>query len=143
METVVIEATDPEDRAHCYAIRVRVFCGEQNVSRDLEFDGLDDECRHYLALLDNTPVGTARSRPLGDGRVKFERVAVYPEQRGRDVGKALMLRALEDAAADDMATGVLNAQISAAGFYEKLGFARRGDIFMEAGIEHVHMVCDL
>ncbi|MFT5128484.1 MAG: putative GNAT family N-acyltransferase [Rhodothermales bacterium] len=33
----------------------------------------------------------------------------------------------------------LNAQTTAVGFYEKLGFCKRGDVFMDAGIEHIEM----
>jgi predicted GNAT family N-acyltransferase len=143
METTIIEAVETPEREHCFAIRIEVFCGEQKVSRDLEFDGLDEECRHYLAILDQTPVGTARVRPIGNDTVKFERIAVLAAYRGRNIGKALMLRAIEDAAAGGAGTGVLNAQTYAAEFYEKLGFARRGPLFMEAGIEHVHMVREL
>ena len=33
----------------------------------------------------------------------------------------------------------LNAQTNAVGFYEKLGFHRTGNEFMDAGIEHVRM----
>lgn len=143
MKTIVREAFDPPDREHCYAIRIEVFCGEQKVSREIEFDGLDDECRHYLALQDDAPVGTARTRPIGDGKIKFERIAVRAEHRRRNVGQVLMLQAMRDAVEDGAVTAVLNAQTSAGDFYEKLGFVRKGDIFMEAGIEHIHMVRDL
>ena len=43
----------------CMNIRNEVFCTEQKVSPELEFDGLDDECRHLLARLGDYPVGTA------------------------------------------------------------------------------------
>jgi predicted GNAT family N-acyltransferase len=143
MEIIVIEAVEIHDREHCFDIRIEVFCGEQKVSREVEFDGLDNECRHYLALLNNVPAGTARARPIGDRRVKFERIAVRSIHRGKGLGTALMLRALENAAADGAITGVLNAQVSAALFYEKLGFVRKGTNFLEAKIEHVHMVVDI
>lgn len=140
MNLTVIEAVERHDRNHCYAIRTEVFCGEQRVSRDIEFDGLDGECRHYLALVNESPVGTARTRPIGDGHIKFERIAVQAKYRGRGVGNALMARGLEDAAAEGVTECVLNAQLAAVEFYEKLGFVRRGRIFPEAGIDHVHMV---
>ncbi|UZQ86473.1 GNAT family N-acetyltransferase [Thermoclostridium stercorarium] len=34
---------------------------------------------------------------------------------------------------------VLDAQVQAIGFYQKLGFAVKSDVFIEAGIEHVRM----
>jgi predicted GNAT family N-acyltransferase len=35
---------------------------------------------------------------------------------------------------------VLHAQVEARAFYERAGFAVRGDTFSEVGIEHVEMV---
>jgi predicted GNAT family N-acyltransferase len=136
----VIEALTPAEQADCYAIRTEVFCHEQNVSRDLEFDGLDGDCRHYLALLGNLTVGTGRVRPVDGNVVKFERIAVGIPHRGQDIGRALMDRAIADAIAEGVVSAKLNAQVSAGGFYEKLGFVRYGDKFMEAGIEHIAMV---
>lgn len=147
-EPTIIEASDSADMDACYAIRIEVFCSEQQVSRELEFDGLDAQCRHYLARLGEQAVGTARVRPLnggdtGDGIVKFERIAVHAPFRGRQIGRALMDRALDDARAGGAQSGVLHAQSSAAPFYLKLGFSQEGDIFIEADIPHVRMTKNL
>jgi len=139
-QLTVIEALSPAEQADCYAIRIEVFCHEQKVSRDLEFDGLDGDCRQYLARHGAQPVGTARVRPLSAGVVKFERIAVLLAHRKRDIGRALMDRAIADAIAVGAVSAKLNAQVSASGFYEKLGFVGYGDFFMEAGIEHIAMV---
>lgn len=138
-ETQIIEALNSPDLEACYAIRTEVFCGEQQVSQELEFDGRDAECRHYLARMGNEAIGTARVRPLGDGLVKFERIAVYAQFRGQQVGRALMDRALADARGSGAVAGVLHAQSSAATFYLKLGFAQEGGTFVEADIPHVRM----
>lgn len=137
----IVEALQPSDQDRCFAIRIEVFCDEQKVSREIEFDGLDPGSRHYLALLDGLPVGTARVRPLGDGLVKFERIAVLKAHRGRNIGKALMDRAMADAAAAGATSGKLHAQTYATAFYEKLGFTGEGALFVEAGIEHIRMIC--
>ncbi|MFT5488347.1 MAG: putative GNAT family N-acyltransferase [Paracoccaceae bacterium] len=142
-EARITEALNSSDLEPCYAIRIEVFCGEQQVSRELEFDGLDAECRHYLARIGDDAVGTARVRPLGDGAVKFERVAVCALFRGQQVGRALMDRALADALGSGAHAGVLHAQSAAAAFYLKLGFAQEGGTFVEAGIPHIRMTIDL
>lgn len=139
----VVEAVSGEDRAACRAVRVEVFCREQGVSRALEFDGLDEVCRHYLARDGGKAVGTARTRPLGDGVVKCERMAVLAPFRGRGIGRALLERALRDARRDNRATALLHAQLRAAPFYEKAGFRREGGGFEEAGIVHVRMTLAL
>ncbi len=139
----VVEAVSGNDREACLAIRVDVFCLEQGVSRELELDGLDGICRHYLARDGGTAVGTARTRPLGDGVVKCERMAVLAPFRGRGIGRAMLERALRDARRGGHATALLHAQTRAAPFYERMGFGREGDVFEEAGIAHVRMTLAL
>jgi len=60
--------------------------------------------------------------------------------RGRGVG-TLLVGALVAGAADlGLAEVDLNSQTHAVAFYAKLGFAVRGDAFVEAGIPHQNMV---
>ena len=51
--------------------------------------------------------------------------------------------AIQDAKEAGVHTLDLGAQVSALGFYEKLGFKAEGDIFLDAGIEHRNMVLKL
>ena len=136
---VVLEAIEPRDREACFAIRIDVFCDEQNVSRDIEFDGLDDQCRHYLVTLDDAEIGTARARPLNDREIKLERIAVRSEFRNTGIGRLLMVRVLSDAARSGYECAVLNSQVQACPFYAKLGFEIEGEPFDEAGIPHRRM----
>ena len=78
-------------------------------------------------------------RPLGNGEVKLERVAVRSEYRLLGIGRLLMARALADAKEEGYGTAVLNAQIQAGPFYEKLGFRAEGGEFLEADIPHHRM----
>ena len=135
----VYEATDPQDLDTCFSIRIVVFCHEQQVSREIEFDGLDDQCRHYLAILDKQGIGTARVRPLDDSEVKLERVAVRSEHRHLGIGRRLMELALADAQQAGYKGAMLNSQVQACPFYEKLGFRAEGAGFYEAGIPHRRM----
>ena len=118
-------------------IRQAVFCDEQGISAAEEWDGKDLICEHFLVLDDGLPVGCARLRPYGPGIYKIERVAVLKERRGTGAGKAVMEEIVRRL---DKATVVLNAQLSAEGFYGRLGFAREGGVFAEADIPHIHMV---
>lgn len=134
-------AASADDLAACLAIRHTVFVVGQNVPVDLERDGQEDLCVHYLALFDNEPVATARVMTL-DGKFKFQRVAVLEDHRGRSVGAALMRFMMDDLAKRMDAQGrkfFLSSQVSAIGFYERLGFNVCSDIYMDAGIEHRDM----
>ncbi len=118
------------------AIRETVFVHEQSVPATLEADANDVQYIHVLACLnDATPVGTARLLP--DGLIG--RMAVLQQYRKTGIGVA-MLKALVAHARDNGLSQVfLNAQLSAEGFYKKVGFISEGDVFMDAGIEHRRM----
>lgn len=124
---------------HAGLIRKRVFVDEQQVPTDEEWDGRDPECVHFMAYVDGQPAGTARLLP--DGHIG--RVAVLASQRGKGIGQALMLAAIEAAHDQRLSRVVLSAQTHALAFYEQLGFEPCGDIFMEAGIAHRNMTLNL
>ena len=116
-------------------IRRVVFIEEQQVPLEEEWDGRDGDCRHFLALRHDIPLGTARLLP--DGHIG--RVAVLSEARGLGIGVALMQAAIEAARHLDHDQVELAAQTHALEFYERLGFTAFGDEFMDAGIPHRNM----
>jgi predicted GNAT family N-acyltransferase len=135
-DVTVISGEDELERS--YAIRRTVFIEEQAVPEELEFDGFEKTSTHFLLHVDGQPAATGRLR-IVDGCAKLERIAVLREHRGRGHGLAItraMMDAGREAGSDRL---VLDAQLVAVGFYEKLGFRRFGDTFMDAGIEHVKM----
>lgn len=124
------------DRAALTAVRRAVFMEEQGVSAELEWDGLDDGARHFLAL-DATghPIGTARLLP--DGHIG--RMAVLASWRGQGVGSALLRRAVDAAREQGFTAVELAAQTHAIGFYQRFGFTPYGAEFMDADIPHRNM----
>ena len=120
-------------------IRHVVFCEEQQVPANLEWDEHDQTCEHVLAEVDGLPLGTARVRRYKPGVFKVERVAVLQEARGRGLGLFIMAEIMRKMADNNVAAVVLNAQAPVEGFYHRLGFVSEGEHFMEAGIPHVHM----
>lgn len=126
-----------DDVATCHAIRRVVFIEGQNVPENLEVDGEDPICRHYLATVGGQPVGTARVKPLGT-QAKIQRVAVLDAQRGTGLGARLMRFILDDLKGD-FAQAILGSQTHAIGFYERLGFEAFGPEYDDAGIPHRDM----
>jgi len=132
----------------CLALRFEVFVDEQGVSERDELDDLDPVCAHFLAFDDDKTaledaIGTARLWPTPEGKAKAQRVAVRAAHRGRGAGEALMAALEDEARARGLSEVVLGAQLSALGFYERLGYAAFGDVFDDAGIPHRMMKKDL
>jgi len=85
----IIDADYARDIAKLRAVREPVFVLEQQVPLTLEWDALDPECRHVLALdADERPIGTGRLTPMRT----IGRMAVLAEWRGKGVGDALLCR---------------------------------------------------
>lgn len=133
---ITIEPIDWDSGADALrAIREAVFVAEQGVPPTLEYDGEDPAARHWLLRVEGAAAGCARM--LADGHIG--RLALLPDYRGRGLGRRLMQRILDDAAAMGLEGVHLNAQVPALAFYHRLGFESRGPEFDDAGIPHRHM----
>lgn len=117
------------------SVRHAVFILEQGVPFELEIDGCDPGCRHALILSDELPVATGRITANG----KIGRVAVLKSHRNRGYGRAIILKLEEIARTTGLDQTYLGAQIDAIGFYQNLDYRPYGEIFMDAGIKHIHM----
>ncbi|MGZ4279544.1 MAG: GNAT family N-acetyltransferase [Solirubrobacteraceae bacterium] len=123
-------------------LRREVFVDEQGVALAEDRDGRDDAALHLVALLDGTIVGTCRL--LADGAtVKLGRMVVARPARGQGIAGLLLAEA--DARARDLGATriVLGAQVEARRVYERAGYRAYGDVFVDAGIDHVMMAKDL
>ncbi|MDR5659651.1 GNAT family N-acetyltransferase [Serpentinicella sp. ANB-PHB4] len=124
------------EKAH--EIRKIVFVEEQNVDPKEEFDEYETSSDHVLVYDGKVPVGTGRLRILDD-TAKLERICVLEKYRKKGFGEDIV-KALEEIAKErGIKKGKLNAQTHAENFYEKLGYKRTSNVFMEAGIPHVTM----
>lgn len=143
MKLTPIPITNDADLARSFAIRKEVFVDEQHVPIDEEidvFDVIDGDCTHLLIENDEgQAVGTGRVR-LVDEYGKIQRVAVVKAFRQYGIGRIIILALEKLAAAQGATKAKLDAQVHAIGFYEKLGYEVKSDVFLDAGIEHVLMV---
>jgi len=120
-----------------FFIRTKVFVEEQQVDPDLEYDGYDDTAQHYLLEYNNKAVGTARWRNTEKG-IKLERFALLPEYRNKRLGSELLKEVLKDVVKLNEEI-YLHSQIKAIPYYERVGFIKEGEMFIEAGIKHFLM----
>lgn len=121
----------------CREIRHRVFVQEQGVPVGREQDGLDADCKHWLAWVDGVASATGRLRKTSDGP-KLERIAVLSRYRRSGLGSRVVRTILQEIEGSQLP--IVSAQRAATAFWVDLGFAVRGEIFLDAGILHVKMV---
>ena len=133
--------TWPELAAPARAIRGEVFISEQKIPAEMEWDDADPGAVHAVAFNRlGRALGTGRMLEHVPGVAKIGRMAVCATSRHSRVGRAVLDALLDAARARGEREAVLHAQISAASFYERAGFVRRGPVFDEAGIAHVEML---
>jgi predicted GNAT family N-acyltransferase len=120
-------------------IRRQVFIEGQNVDPALEIEN-EDKCTHYLLLLNDQPVGTARWRETEKG-IKLERFAILDAYRNKGLGTVLLEKVLQDIRPFGRKV-YLHSQLKAVNYYQRQGFVKTGEIFNEAGIDHYLMVLE-
>lgn len=138
----VIIATTDQHRDDAFAVRIAVFVEEQQIPREEELDDADASAIHCVAYLDGTPVAAGRlviSGEPGSQYGKIGRMAVLRQHRGRGLGAAVLAALEQEGAARGLREFHLSAQLTAKGFYDRLGYTPDGDIYDEVGIPHIAM----
>ena len=134
------KVSSKEEMEKSYAIRNKVFCEEQKISKEIEFDNLDHLCGHFLIFDNKKAIATARVRKKGENTVKIERVAVLFEFRRLKVGSTLIKNIIQHFInLSDNISFVLHSQVAVTDFYTSLNFTSYGNEFFEDGIPHIAM----
>ena len=137
---ILKEVSSKEEMEKSYAIRTKVFCEEQKISKEIEFDNLDHLCSHFLVFDNKKVIATARVRQKEENILKIERVAVLFEFRRLKVGSTLIKNIIQYFLnSNDNISFVLHSQVAVADFYKSLNFISYGNDFFEDGIPHIAM----
>ncbi len=121
-------------------LRSDVFVQEQRIPAELVWDAADSTALHAVSVNHlGLAVATGRLVTLAPGVSKIGRMAVHRVLRGANFGKAILNTLVEQSRGRGDHEVCLHAQSSAVGFYQRLGFAPRGEVFEEAGIAHQEM----
>lgn len=134
------------DISQALFVREAVFVREQGYSAALERDAIDDISWHALVYdrvdASGEPVGDA----CGTGRIWWQdgefhlgRIAVLKEKRGAGMGDLVMRMLLFKAKEHGARSVVLSAQLQAAPFYARYGFAPYGELVDDEGVPHQRM----
>lgn len=131
-----------DDLKQCLEIRNAVFTMEKGVPKEIEvdeYDCLNELCDHFLIKHQGNSAGTLRCFYLSESTIKIQRFCFRKGYRKLGLGKAA-LEYIENYYGNQGITKiVIDAKYEVCGFYEKCGYKRVSDIFMEADIEHVKM----
>ena len=109
-----------------------MFINEQGVDEEIEWDGLDEEAWHWLALGPKKKELPARLLKSG----QIGRMAVEKQFRFQGIGSAILRDILKSAKDLNMESVFLHSQSKATKFYEKFNFSSDGKEFLEADILH-------
>ncbi len=113
----------------------------------LDADGRDPHSTHVFAVdpSHQTIVACARIVPPGlrFADISIGRVVTAAAIRGQGVGRELMQRSLLHLKQQQASVVRISAQKYLEGFYSSLGFKTDSAVYLEDGIEHVEMRCDL
>lgn len=123
-------------------IRQIVFVKGQGVPLSLEIDESEAYCLHFVLYNDlGNAVATCRILPNQDhSKATLQRMAVLPDQQGKHFGNHLLEEVITFCKQQGFKEIILHAQLTAKGFYDKLGFIPFGEEFEEAGIQHISMM---
>lgn len=136
-------ALNPPELYALLQLRSRVFVVEQQCIF-LDMDNLDQQSHHLLGYRDGVLVACARILPQGlayPAYASIGRVVTAPEARGMGAGRQLMERAIHHLYALYGTVPIkIGAQLYLRHFYESLGFAQCGALYLEDGIEHIPML---
>ena len=127
-------------------IRNQVFVKEQGVPYELEVANALEEASavHFVLYDKGLAKGTIRLlADLDEKTALIQRMAILKEARGQGYAKLLMEHLIDFSKNSKLKKLELHAQLSAKGLYSKYHFTEVGEIFEEAGIQHIQMELSL
>lgn len=128
-------------------LRINVFVVEQNCPYP-ELDGKDFKALHFFAVQEENPseiIAYTRLFSPGDyyEHAAIGRVVVHPDFRGHTIGDVLIEKSIQNIEEQFQTSTIkIGAQTYLKNFYEKHGFIKIGNDYMEDGIPHIYMVRD-
>ena len=119
------------------ALRREVFIVEQNVPEELEWDEHDASAIHFACQNDEHQIIATARLITETGAATIGRLCVAAPYRHQKIAMRLMDEMLGCCRELKVQTIELHAQLYLQAFYERCGFTARGEVYLEAGIEHI------
>ncbi|HAO96895.1 MAG TPA: GNAT family N-acetyltransferase [Verrucomicrobiales bacterium] len=121
------------------ALRKRILRDPLNLEWTEEEKSWEAKERHFGCSVEGRIVACLVIRSMGEGVVKLRQMAVDLDCQGAGWGRRLICGVEQVLAGENISIIELHARETALGFYEKLGFAREGEKFLEVKIPHWKM----
>ena len=122
-------------------VRSQIFIVEQKMNC-LDTDGVDYNALHCFLSVDEKVIAYLRAYKTENNSVKIGRVLTATH--GVGLGKELMQKSIIEIKKRFSCNKIeLHSQLSAVGFYEKLGFKQIGEKFLEENVWHISMELEL
>lgn len=144
-EVKTIDQCTPREVLEFSKLRTDVFFLEQRITEEeIDKSDSDPSTIHIWVRVDGVIAGYVRvvhaSQPdPADHNVSTSigRLVVDADHRGQGIARGLMVRAIDQVG---LVPIVLHAQTYVHDFYASLGFEAFGDVFDEAGLDHIRMI---
>lgn len=122
-------------------VRSQIFIVEQKMNC-LDMDGVDYNALHCFLSVDEKVIAYLRAYKTENNSVKIGRVLTATH--GIGLGKEVMQKSIIEIKKRFSCNKIeLHSQLSAVGFYEKLGFKQIGEKFLEENVWHIAMELEL
>ncbi len=136
------EELSPHELYAILRLRSEVFVVEQDCVY-LDMDDKDQQSHHLLGSLHNRLIAYTRILPPGSSysEPSIGRVVTSPSARRSGAGRLLMMQSIN--AVHGLYGEIpirIGAQLYLKEFYGSFGFVQQGEIYLEDGIEHIHML---
>lgn len=129
-----------QTQAAAFYLRYQIFVLEQKIASEFEFDQLDTPDRKYVVIFDkDLPVATVRFQKIDDETLNPDRLCVHANYRKQGLGEQLLDQIEKQGTKEGCQRSILSAEVSAEGFYKKLGYQVISDVFEEDGIPVIKM----
>lgn len=127
-----------------YAAALHLRNGILRVPLGLDLSAIDykDDAsqRHFGFVCGERIVASVTIKPLHEGLVKLRQMCVDTEAQGTGLGRRLIEQVERVLAADGVVEIELAARANVVPFYERLGYQRVGEEFLEVTIPHQKMM---
>ena len=134
--------THGKDLKQEYRLRNEILRIPLNLVFHLTDEQIEAETRdfHYGMFNDDGEMeACVIATPFAPGKYQIRQMAVIERRQGTGMGRDLLSKTEQQLKLHGATELMLHARDVAIGFYEKLGYERVGDMFIEVGIPHLEM----